>query len=110
MTFTEQFISIYDSIALVDLGPLFSFLIYIHSIGLSGWGISPSQGRYLRQTQNKCKQKSMLRVRFEPTIPVFQRVKTVHALDSAATVTDNSISTSQKIRCISITNTCQLTA
>jgi hypothetical protein len=29
----------------------------------------------------------MPRVRFESTIPVFERVKTVHALDRAATVT-----------------------
>jgi hypothetical protein len=28
----------------------------------------------------------MPRVRFEPTIPVFEREKTVHALDLAATV------------------------
>jgi hypothetical protein len=28
----------------------------------------------------------MFRMGFEPTIPVFDRVKTVHALDSAATV------------------------
>jgi hypothetical protein len=28
----------------------------------------------------------MLRVRFEPTIPVFEQAKTVHALDRAATV------------------------
>jgi hypothetical protein len=28
----------------------------------------------------------MPQVRFEPTIPVFERVKTVHALDRAATV------------------------
>jgi hypothetical protein len=28
----------------------------------------------------------MPRVRFEPTIPVFERAKTVHALDPAATV------------------------
>jgi hypothetical protein len=28
----------------------------------------------------------MLRVEFEPTIPVFERAKTVHALDGAATV------------------------
>jgi hypothetical protein len=30
----------------------------------------------------------MPRVGFEPTIPVFQRTKTLHALDSAATVID----------------------
>jgi hypothetical protein len=31
----------------------------------------------------------MPRVGFEPTIPAFQRTKTVHALDSAATVIGN---------------------
>jgi hypothetical protein len=38
------------------------------------------------QTQNKHTQKSMPRVRFKPTIPVFEWEKTVHMLDSAATV------------------------
>jgi hypothetical protein len=38
------------------------------------------------QTQNKRRQTSMSRVGFEPTIPVFERVKTVHASDRAATV------------------------
>jgi hypothetical protein len=33
----------------------------------------------------------MLRVRFEPTILVFERVKTVHALDRAATVTSRTM-------------------
>jgi hypothetical protein len=37
-------------------------------------------------TQNKRTQTSMLRVGFEPTIPVFERAKTVHALDRAAAV------------------------
>jgi hypothetical protein len=37
-------------------------------------------------TQNKSTQTSMLRVGFEPTIPVLERAKTVHALDLAATV------------------------
>jgi hypothetical protein len=32
------------------------------------------------QTQNKCTQTSMPRVGFEPTIPVFERANTVHAL------------------------------
>jgi hypothetical protein len=47
--------------------------------------ISPSQGRYLHrttQTQNKRKLAG-----FKPTIPVFKRAKTFHALDRAATVT-----------------------
>jgi hypothetical protein len=38
------------------------------------------------QTQNKRTQTSMPRVGFEPTAPVFERAKTVHALDRAATV------------------------
>jgi hypothetical protein len=58
--------------------------------GLLGRAISPSQGRYLHgttQTQNKRGQTSMPLAGFEPTIPVFKRAKTFHALDSAATVT-----------------------
>jgi hypothetical protein len=38
------------------------------------------------QRQNKRTQTSMPQVGFEPTIPVFEWVKTVHALDRAATV------------------------
>jgi hypothetical protein len=38
------------------------------------------------QTQNKRTQTSMLRVRFEPMTPVFERAKMVGALDRTATV------------------------
>jgi hypothetical protein len=38
------------------------------------------------QTQNKLTQISNTRVGFESTIPVFERAKTAHALDRAATV------------------------
>jgi hypothetical protein len=38
------------------------------------------------QTQHKCTQISMPWVGFEQTIPEFERTKTVHALDRAATV------------------------
>jgi hypothetical protein len=38
------------------------------------------------QTQNKRTQTSMRRVGFDPTIPVFEGAKAVHALDRAATV------------------------
>jgi hypothetical protein len=38
------------------------------------------------QTQNKRTQKSMPRVGFEPTTPVFERAKTVHATEIGATV------------------------
>jgi hypothetical protein len=37
------------------------------------------------QTQNKYTQTSMPQVGFKSTTPVFQQVKTVHALDCAAT-------------------------
>jgi hypothetical protein len=53
-------------------------------------GISKPQGRYLRtgqqKTQNKLTQTSMPQMGFEPTIPAFEREKTVHALDRAASV------------------------
>jgi hypothetical protein len=75
--------TIYGSIALVDLGHFFSSLIYTQSVGPLGRGISPSQGRYLHTEQHK--QTSMPRVGFEPKIPVFELAKTVHALDRAAT-------------------------
>jgi hypothetical protein len=38
------------------------------------------------QKKNKRTQTSMPPVGFEPTIPVFERAKTVHALDRAVTV------------------------
>jgi hypothetical protein len=56
---------------------------YTQSVGLLGRVISPLQGLYLHtgQTQNKHRYTSKPRVRFDPTMPVFQRVKTVQALD-----------------------------
>jgi hypothetical protein len=65
----------------------FSFFNLRQSVGLLGRGISPSQGRYLTQTQT-----AMPRVGFEPTIPVFERAKTFHALDRAASVIGEQIS------------------
>jgi hypothetical protein len=65
------------------------FLNFRQSVGLLGWEISLTQGRYLHrmtQTQNKRKQTSMPSVGFEPTNPMSERTKTFHALDRAATV------------------------
>jgi hypothetical protein len=62
------------------------FLNLRQSVGLLGRGISPWQGRYLTQTQNKYTQTSMLQVGFQLMIPVFERAKTFHALDRPATV------------------------
>jgi hypothetical protein len=45
--------SSYGSTALLELGHFFSLLIYTHSVGLLGRGISPSQGRYLHTGQHK---------------------------------------------------------
>jgi hypothetical protein len=49
----ETYLSICGSTALVDLGRFFNFLIYTHSVGLLGRGISPSQGRFLHTEQYK---------------------------------------------------------
>jgi hypothetical protein len=58
----------------------FVSLLFLHLDSLDG-GVDPSQGRYLAQTQNKHRQTSMPRVEFEPTIPVFERAKTFHAIE-----------------------------
>jgi hypothetical protein len=63
--------------------------VSLQFLNLKTVGKTPSQGRYLHrtiQTLNKRTQISMRRVGFEPTIPVFERAKTVHALDRAAAV------------------------
>jgi hypothetical protein len=67
---------------------LFQFLdLFTQSVGLLGQGISPSQGLYLYTEQ----QKHRINVHIHPCLkwdssPVFERAKTVHALDGAATV------------------------
>jgi hypothetical protein len=69
---------------------VFSFVSNIQPVGLLGRGISPSQGRCLHAEQHKQRINAhrhyMPRVGLEPTIPVFERTKTVHASDRAATV------------------------
>jgi hypothetical protein len=67
---------------------------YKHLVGLLGRGISPSQDRYLhrrKQKQKEREQTSMPLVGFEPTVPVFEWVKTCRGLDRAATVVDHDI-------------------
>jgi hypothetical protein len=49
-------------------------------------GVQPIARPLPIQTQNKHRQTSMPWVGFEPTIPAFDRAKTIHALDRAATV------------------------
>jgi hypothetical protein len=77
---------------------ILSLSMVLQPFGLLGLGISPSQGRYLHittQTQNKRTHTPMPRVGFQPTIPVFERAKTVHALNRTATVIDRKYSESQ---------------
>jgi hypothetical protein len=74
------------------VGPwsLFRFLI-LHTVCRTTWTGDKTVARPLpkhrtTQTQNKRRETFMPWVGFEPTIPAFERAKTVHALDCAATV------------------------
>jgi hypothetical protein len=74
------------------VGPLSlcSFLI-LYTISRTPWTgdqpvATPLPTHRTTQTQNKRTQTSIPWLGFEPTIPAFERAKTVHALDRAATV------------------------
>jgi hypothetical protein len=75
---------------LLNLGRFFSFLIF-YTVCRTPWTGDQPVARLLptrrtTHTQNKRTKTSMPWVVFEPTIPAFERPKTVHALDRAATV------------------------
>jgi hypothetical protein len=81
------------SVQTLDFGHCSSVFLK-HNAALSSMlsfvrAISPSQGSYLHTEQHKhwinAHKTSMTRVGFEPTMPVFERAKTVHALDRMAT-------------------------
>jgi hypothetical protein len=81
---------LYGCTAVSDFGRSFSFLI-LYTVYRSPWTGDQSVARPLpthrtTQTQNKRTQTSMPRVGFELTTAVFERAKTVHASDRAATV------------------------
>jgi hypothetical protein len=85
-TFTI-YLSIYLGLysPLLDLGRFFNFLI-LYTVGRTPWTgdqpvTRPLATHRTTQTWNKSTQTSMPRVGFEPPIPVFERAKTVHALD-----------------------------
>jgi hypothetical protein len=86
--FSEKYI--YASTALVDLGHFFIFLI-LCTVGRTPCpedqpvGRSPPTHR-TAQIRIKRTKTSMSQVTFEPTAPVFERAKTVHALNRSATV------------------------
>jgi hypothetical protein len=87
---------IYSSVYLWLYSPLMALAAFsvssafTLSVGHIGPGISPSQGRTCTQSttqaQNKSTQAFMPQVGSEPTIPVFERAKKVHALDRTSTV------------------------
>jgi hypothetical protein len=63
----------------------------LYTVGRTPWTEDQPVARSLpthrrTETQNKLTQISMSRMGFEPTSPVFERAKTVHSLDRAATV------------------------
>jgi hypothetical protein len=82
-TLCEPSLSVYDSIALVDLGGFFSFDSLV--VGTASRKAAVYTQNRTTQTQNKRTQKSMLRVGIELTILVFEGAKTVHALKHSAT-------------------------
>jgi hypothetical protein len=61
--------------------PLFSFLIF-YTVGRTSPVARPLPAHSTAQTQ----QTSIPQVGIEPTIPVFERAETVHAVDRAATM------------------------
>jgi hypothetical protein len=68
--------------------PLFNFLI-LYTVGRTSWMgdqpiARPLPAHRTAHTQNKCTQTSMPQMGFKSTIPVFEWVKTVHALDRVA--------------------------
>jgi hypothetical protein len=86
---------------LLDLGRSFSFSL-VCTVSRTPWTGDQSVTRPLTthtrtQTQNKRTQTSISRVRFERTIPVIERAKTVHALHRASTVVDMQVYYQQQI-------------
>jgi hypothetical protein len=78
---------------LLCLGRFFGFLIF-YTVGRIPWTGDQPVARPLpvhraAQTEKKRTQTSMSQVGFEPTIPVFEKMKTVHALERMTTVTGN---------------------
>jgi hypothetical protein len=89
-------LSIYQSMALqLFVGPWPNFnVLSFYTVSSIPWTgdqpvARPVSAHITAQTQNKRTETSMPQMGLEPTIRVFERAKTVHALDSAATVIGN---------------------
>jgi hypothetical protein len=88
--FIHSFIHHWLCSPLLGLGYYLSFVI-LHIAGRTPWMWDqpvprPVHSHRRAQTENKRTQTSMPQVGFEPMTPVFERTKTVHALDRAAVV------------------------
>jgi hypothetical protein len=95
LTVFKIFIYVWLYSPLLELGRFFSSSI-LYKVGRTPWTGDQPDSRPLpthrtTQSQNKRTQTSMHWVEFEPTSPAFERPKTVHALDSADTVTGAKI-------------------
>jgi hypothetical protein len=66
--------------------PLFCNFLIIQSEGLLGRRISPPHGRYLHRTTHRINADINSLSGIQPTNPVFEWVKTIHALDCEGTV------------------------
>jgi hypothetical protein len=89
----SQYLIYGSTVLLLDLGRFFSFLI-LDTVGSTPWTGDQLVARPLLahrtiQTQNKRTQTSMFWVGFEPTIPVFEQAKTVHARSNTEIVGSN---------------------
>jgi hypothetical protein len=88
------YLPVYGSTALCRTLDAFSVSWSFYTVGRTLWTVDqpvtrPLPAHRTAQTQNKCTQASTPQVGFEPTIPVFKRAKTVHALDREASVIGN---------------------
>jgi hypothetical protein len=86
---------------LLGLGRFFNFL-NLYTVGRTSWTGDQHVARPLylyteQHKQNKRTQTSMPRVGFEPSTQVFERAKTVHVLDRAATVIDTYVLEQKKV-------------
>jgi hypothetical protein len=85
------YMSIYGSTVLCWTLAAFSISYsYVYKVGRTPWTgdqpiARPLPSHRTAQTQNKRKETSMPHVVFEPMILVFERARTVHASDRAAT-------------------------
>jgi hypothetical protein len=84
-TIQSFYLWLYSS--LLERGKKNLFPSSFYTVGRTPWtGEVPVTRPLPAKTQNKRTQTSMPQVEFELTITVFEHAKTVHALDSAATV------------------------